>query len=290
MVGIVYGALICIAQKDIKKLVAYSSVSHLGFCMLGLACLDEKAVLGSVYQGLNHGISTGALFLLVGVIYERRHTREISEFGGIAARVPLYTIVFIIISLSSIGMPGLNGFVGEFLILLGTFSSNVFAQTYMGQNAGRWFAFVAASGVILAAVYLLWMVKRVFFGPLRNPANQDLEDLNIRERIIFAPLVAMVIIMGVFPGWFLDRMAPSVNRVVTQVRAGAGLSAPLAQANAPAMAADPQRLQPQARPVRATPPEALQRRLLDQPRPPPGMLPMQLPPQQPAPQPVPRRQ
>ncbi|MEW5850796.1 MAG: NADH-quinone oxidoreductase subunit M [Myxococcota bacterium] len=223
VIGVVYGALVAMVQKDIKKLVAYSSVSHLGFCMLGLAALEEKAVVGSVYQGLNHGISTGALFLLVGALYERRHTREIAEYGGIAARIPEYTVVFMIITFSSIGLPGLNGFVGEFLILIGTFSSNVFKSTYMGPNAGVWMVFVAATGVIFAAVYLLWMVKRVFFGPLRNPANQEIEDLNMRERLTFAPLVIMAVVMGVFPTWFMDRITPAVQQTLAQVRRDASI-------------------------------------------------------------------
>ncbi|MBI5494876.1 MAG: NADH-quinone oxidoreductase subunit M [Deltaproteobacteria bacterium] len=289
VVGVIYGALLSMVQKDIKSLVAYSSISHLGFCMLGLACMDEKAVLGSVYQGLNHGVSTGALFLLVGTLYERRHTREISEYGGIAAKVPLYTIVFLIITLSSIGLPGLNGFIGEFLILMGTFTSDAFAKTYVGANGGVWFATLAASGVILAAIYLLWMVKRVFFGPLRNPANQDIEDLNVRERVLYAPLVALVIVMGVFPGWFLTRMAPSVNQVLSQVRVGAGLSA---LAALPAPAPDMAQVAPVQAPARVLPQadlDNLGKRLMDA-RLPPGMPPLPLrpmqgntPPQHPAP-------
>ncbi len=270
VVGIVYGALLSMVQKDIKSLVAYSSISHLGFCMMGLACLDEKAVLGSVYQGLNHGVSTGALFLLVGVIYERRHTREISEFGGIAKVVPLYTITFIIITLSSIGLPGLNGFVGEFLILIGTFTSNAFAKTYMGPNAGVWFAVVGSTGVIFAAVYLLWMVKRVFFGPLRNPANMDLEDLTVRERIVFAPMVALVIIMGIFPQWFLSKMSPAVNQTLSAVRRTAGLSPiaaavtiPGGQPAAGAARAVAIPTEPDPRTLRAMPLDQLNRRLQD---------------------------
>lgn len=279
IIGIVYGALLSMVQKDIKSLVAYSSISHLGFCMLGLAAMDEKAVLGSVYQGLNHGVSTGALFLLVGVIYERRHTREISEFGGLAARMPLYTITFIIITMSSIGLPGLNGFIGEFLILLGTFTSNAFARTYMGPNGGVLLATVGASGVILAAVYLLWMVKRVFFGPLRNPENQNLEDLTIRERVVFAPLLVLVVVMGVFPQWFLSRMTPTVHQVVADVRQGAGVPvvASLGQGPFPGAAAAaplPSGAGPGMRPAlgaRALGMDANQRRLLDQVKPPAGL-------------------
>lgn len=218
IIGIIYGALVAMVQKDIKSLVAYSSISHLGFVMLGIAALDSTAVTGAVYQMLNHGISTGALFLLVGVLYERRHTRLISEFGGIAKQIPVIATVFLIISLSSIGLPGLNGFVGEFLILIGTFGSETFAQTSFGPGAGRWLALIAASGVILAAVYILWMVRRVFFGPLSNPLNKTLKDLSLREGIVFAPLLILAVWMGVAPGYFLKRIEPSVKAVISDVQ------------------------------------------------------------------------
>lgn len=199
IIGIIYGALVSMVQPDMKKLVAYSSVSHLGFVMLGMFALNQQGVSGSIMQMLNHGISTGALFFLVGVIYDRRHTRMISDYGGIAKVMPKYATVFIIISLSSIGLPGLNGFVGEFLILLGTFKSN-------------WiYAMFGATGVIFAAVYLLWLIQRVFYGPLDKEENKELQDLTLREKIVLYPLVAMTIVMGVYPQLFLSKMETSVR-------------------------------------------------------------------------------
>ncbi len=194
VVGIIYGALVAMVQDDVKKLVAYSSVSHLGFVMLGLFALNMQGLEGGLYQSLNHGISTGALFLLVGVIYERRHTREIAEFGGLAKQMPNYAVIFLIITMSSIGLPGLNGFVGEFLIMLGTFLTSKPA------------AVLAASGVILAAAYMLWMVKRVFFGPLSNEKNQGLPDLTGLEWGYLLPMVVMAFWMGIYPGTFLRKM------------------------------------------------------------------------------------
>lgn len=218
LIGIVYGALVAMVQKDIKSLVAYSSISHLGFVMLGIAAMEPKAVTGAVYQMLNHGISTGALFLLVGVLYERRHTRLISEYGGVAREIPIIAATFVIIALSSVGLPGLNGFVGEFLILIGTFTSTSFDPSWFADGSGRWLAIIAASGVILAAVYLLWMIKRVFFGPLRNPLNKGLPDMNLREAIVFAPLVFLAVLMGVVPGYFLERIEPSVDAALSDVK------------------------------------------------------------------------
>ena len=198
-IGIVYGALVCMIQPDLKRLVAYSSVSHLGFVMLGLAALNVHGVQGSIYQMLNHGLSTGALFLAVGVIYERRHTRLIREFGGLWKQVPLYGAVFMIVMLSSVGLPGLNGFVGEFLILLGAFSTH------------RWAAIIGTSGVLLGAVYMLWMYQRVMFGPLTNPKNENLKDLSPREILVFAPILVLLFVMGLYPQPFLSRMEPSVQ-------------------------------------------------------------------------------
>jgi NADH-quinone oxidoreductase subunit M len=198
VIGIVYGALVSMVQPDLKRLVAYSSVSHLGFVMLGMAALNTQGVEGSIYQMLNHGLSTGALFLAVGVIYERRHTRLIREFGGLWQQLPLYGAIFMIVMLSSVGLPGLNGFVGEFLILLGAF------ETY------RVAAIVGTSGVLLGAVYMLWMYQRVMFGPLTNPANRNLPDLSKREVLVFAPILVMCFVMGLYPKPFLSRMEPSV--------------------------------------------------------------------------------
>ncbi len=205
VIGIIYGALMALAQDDIKKLVAYSSVSHLGFVMLGLLALNAQGIGGGVYQMLNHGVSTGALFLLVGMLYERRHTREIVDYGGIARKIPVLSAVFMIVTLSSIGLPGTNGFVGEFTILLGMY------------RVGPWYAIFAASGVILGAVYMLWMVQRVFFGPLTNPDNEKLEDASHRELVVLVPIVIIIFVMGIFPNLFFRKMEPSVKWVTAKV-------------------------------------------------------------------------
>ncbi len=197
-IAIVYGAWVAMVQPDIKKLVAYSSVSHMGYVVIGLFSLNGVGVSGSIYQMLNHGISTGALFLLVGMIYERRHTREISEFGGLTKVMPLFAVSFLIITLSSIALPGTNGFVGEFLILLGTW------------KASPWTAAIAGTGVIFGAVYMLWMFQRVMFGPLKNPENEKLRDLSLREVVVLLPLLFMAIWMGVKPNLFFAKMDASV--------------------------------------------------------------------------------
>ncbi len=204
-IAIVYGALVAMIQPDIKKLVAYSSVSHMGYVVLGLFSLTATGVMGSVYQMLNHGISTGALFLIVGMVYERRHTREIKDFGGIAKVMPLFAVAFLIITLSSIALPGTNGFVGEFLILLGTWM------------AAPVFAIIAALGVIFGAVYMLWMFQRVMFGPITQKDNQELKDLNFREVVVLAPLLIAVFVMGILPNPFFRVMEPSLNRLVERV-------------------------------------------------------------------------
>jgi NADH-quinone oxidoreductase subunit M len=205
---ILYAALVAWKQDDVKRLVAYSSVAHMGFVMLGLFAATRAGVEGAVLQMVNHGISTGALFLLVGVIYDRRHTREIREFGGLAKVMPIYAAVFVIMTLSSIGVPGTNGFVGEFLVLMGTFVSQP-----LGTH-GQLQAILAALGVILAAVYMLSVVQRMFFGPLSNPKNKKLSDLNVRESIALAPLVVLVFVIGLFPSVFLSRTSDSVASVV----------------------------------------------------------------------------
>jgi len=204
VIGIIYGALVAMVQPDLKKLVAYSSVSHLGFVMLGLAVLNTAGVEGSVIQMVNHGLSTGALFILVGMIYERRHTRMIADFGGIARSMPVYAAFFMIVTLSSIGLPGLNGFVGEFLILLGAFQKNVPL------------AVLAASGVILAAVYMLWMFKRALFGPLDKEENRSLADLTPREIATLVPLVVLIVWIGVYPQTFLRKMDRSVDEFLAR--------------------------------------------------------------------------
>ncbi len=206
VIGIIYGALVALVQPDIKKLVAYSSVSHLGYCMLGLYVLTRQGVEGSILQMLNHGISTGALFLLVGIIYERRHTRLIKEYGGIARSMPIYATIFLIVTLSSIGFPTTNGFIGEFLILLGAFKVN------------KAVAAIAALGVILGACYMLWMVQRVFYGPITKPENEKLKDVNLREFVYMAPLLIMIFWIGLYPNFFLKKMHKSVDHFISQVQ------------------------------------------------------------------------
>jgi NADH-quinone oxidoreductase subunit M len=208
VVGIIYGALVAMVQPDMKKLVAYSSVSHMGFIVLGIFSFTTQGMEGAVYQMLNHGVSTGALFMLVGVIYDRRHTRQIDEFGGLANRMPLYAAIFLIVTLSSIGLPGLNGFVGEFLILLGTF----------GANHAR--AAFAATGVILSAVYMLWMFQRVVWGEINNEKNANLGDLVGRERVMLFPLLIVMIWMGMYSSFFLRPMDASVSKLLNQSRSG----------------------------------------------------------------------
>jgi NADH-quinone oxidoreductase subunit M len=209
VIGIVYGALVAMVQPDMKKLVAYSSVSHLGFVVLGLCAMNVNGVQGSVYQMLNHGVSTGGLFMIVGMLSDRRHTRLISEFGGLKAVMPRFVAAFLLITLSSVALPGMNGFIGEFLILLGAF------------RADPRLAAVAATGVILSAVYMLWMFQRVNYGVVTNEKNRRLPDLSPREWALMVPTVALAILMGVLPGIFLKPMEPSVVKVIDQMH-GAG--------------------------------------------------------------------
>jgi NADH-quinone oxidoreductase subunit M len=205
IIGIIYGALVSMVQVDLKKLVAYSSVSHLGFVMLGIFALNPYGIQGALIQNINHGISTGALFLLVGIIYDRRHTRLIKEFGGLAKIMPKYAICFMIVALSSIGLPGMNGFVGEFLILLGIFQVN-----------GLWAA-CATSGVILAACYILWMFQRVMFLEVKNPKNMNLKDMNVREMFTIVPLIILIFWIGLYPKPFMDTFDASVTHLVSKV-------------------------------------------------------------------------
>src|SRR3954447_3381636 len=227
LIGIIYGALVAMAQKDMKKLVAYSSVSHLGFVMLGMFALNGPGLNGSVLQMINHGLSTGALFLLVGVIYERRHTRAIADYGGISQVMPLYATVFLIITMSSIGLPTLNGFIGEFTILVGAF------------NRVWWWGLVAALGIVLGAAYMLWMYQRVFFGPLNNPDNKGLQDLNRREILYLAPLVILCFWIGLYPKPFLAVLEKPVNYVVAKVAPHYATTAATAVATSPAIPAAP---------------------------------------------------
>jgi len=208
VVGIIYGALVAMVQPDMKKLVAYSSVSHLGFIVLGIFSFTTQGMEGAIYQMLNHGVSTGALFMLVGVIYDRRHTRLIEDFGGLANRMPLFAAFFLIVTLSSIGLPGLNGFVGEFLILLGTF------------RASQMWAVAAAVGVILSAVYMLWMYQRVIWGEITNERNATLTDLDRREKLMLIPLLIVIVWMGVYSNHFLRPMDASVAKLLNQAQSG----------------------------------------------------------------------
>jgi len=222
VIGIVYGALVAMVQPDMKKLVAYSSVSHLGFVVLGIAAMNTQGVQGAVYQMLNHGVSTGGLFLIVGMLSDRRHTRLIVEYGGLKKVVPHLVAAFLIVTLSSIGLPGLNGFVGEFLILLGAF---------------RWdprMAAFAATGVILSATYMLWMFQRVNYGAVTNEKNAALRDLAPREWVVLVPIVATTILMGVLPNLFLRPMEASIERTLNHVRQGAPVRIQAAGSGAPA--------------------------------------------------------
>jgi NADH-quinone oxidoreductase subunit M len=212
IIGIVYGALCAMAQQDWKRLVAYSSVSHMAMVMLGMFALNPAGITGSIVQQLNHGISTGALFLLVGIVYERRHTRAISEYGGLSNVMPGYATIFLIMTMSSIGLPALNGFIGELLILQGVF---VASHPFLG--GGKIWAAFAASGVVLGAAYMLWLYQRTMFGKIENPKNERLLDLNLREFATFAPLLVLAFWIGLYPKPFLDRLETSVNRVVARV-------------------------------------------------------------------------
>jgi NADH-quinone oxidoreductase subunit M len=204
VIGILYGAVVATMQKDLKRLVAYSSVAHLGFIVLGTFALNTEGIEGGLLQMINHGISTSALFLLVGMIYERTHTRQIEELGGLQRSAPLMAGIFTLVMLSSIGLPGLNGFVGEFLILLGVF------------NAHRWWAVVATIGVVLAALYLLWAYQRVFHGPTKED-KEDIRDLSLKEKLVLGPLVALIIFMGVYPRPVIERMEPAVDALIEHI-------------------------------------------------------------------------
>ncbi len=253
VIGIIYGAIVSLIQPDFKKLVAYSSVSHLGFCVLGLVAMTPQGISGGMYVMLAHGIATGGLFLCIGILYERRHTRQISEYGGVSKVMPVFATFFMIILFASVGLPGLNGFVGEFLALMGTSKSHFLyfghsplgfvreASEAAGYGAFKFgvlegmpgvtsgqvgpemtafiFTIFATTGVIFAAGYLLWMWKRVMFGPITSEATEKMERLNAREITYLVPIVLMCIIMGVFPQFFLSRMDPSINQFLTYMDA-----------------------------------------------------------------------
>ena len=210
VVGVLYGAIVALMQEDVKRLVAYSSVSHMGFVVLGTFALNDVATSAAVVQMVNHGLSTGALFLMIGFLYERRHTRRIADFGGLAKQVPVMAGLWLLVSMSSLALPGLNGFVGEFPILLGTFAVN------------RTAAVLAAFGAVLAALYLLWAYQRIFHGPLETDANRETEDMTRRELVIIAPLLVLIVAIGLYPGPLFDLVGPSVDRVLAEVAAVAG--------------------------------------------------------------------
>ena len=236
LAGILYGALVAMVQKDVKKLVAYSSVAHLGFVMLGMFALNVEGLEGSILQMVNHGVSTGALFILVGMLYERRHTREIAAFGGIAKPMPVYAALFGITAMSSVGLPMLNGFVGEFLILLGAF------------KAAPAVTVAATFGVVLAAVYLLWMFRRVFFGPVENPENRGLIDLGWREKAVMVAMIVPMFWIGIYPDTFLRRLHPPVLDLLHVMEAkSAALAGPAAvRAHAQLLAATASWAEPSA--------------------------------------------
>jgi len=215
IIGIIYGALVSMMQPDLKRLVAFSSVSHLGYVMLGMFAFNMQGIEGAIYQMLNHGISTGSLFLIVGMVYERRHTRLIADFGGLSKVMPIYAVFFMIVTLSSIGLPGTNGFVGEFLILLGAFQRNVV------------YGVLATTGVILGAAYMLWMFQRVMFGKITRPENEKLKDLNAREITILVPMVILIFLMGIYPKLFFSKMDASVEKFLKDFKGRVEMKADL---------------------------------------------------------------
>ena len=210
VIGIIYGALVAMVQEDLKKLVAYSSVSHLGFVMLGIFAFNHQGLSGALLQNINHGISTSALFLLVGMIYDRRHTRLIREFGGLARIIPVFAVYFMIVTLSSIGLPGMNGFVGEFLVLIGMFQEDII------------FSILGTSGVIFAACYMLWMYQRVMFLKVTKPENEKLTDMTLREKIIMVPIVILIFWIGLYPSPFTRTFDASIEKLVTHVHRNSG--------------------------------------------------------------------
>jgi NADH-quinone oxidoreductase subunit M len=241
VIGIIYGAMVALVQKDWKKLVAYSSVSHLGMTMIGLFALNLYGVKGSVLQMLNHGISTGALFLIVGIIYERRHTRLISDYGGLAKVMPVFAIYFMILMLSSAGLPTLNGFIGEVVILAGLVQVGGPAYSFFGASS-YWWVVLSATGIVLGAAYLLWLYQRTMFGPVTNPKNEGLPDLNWREKWTLIPLVVLAVWIGIYPKPFFRIIDAPIDRLVNEqvvpvlAQSGAPVDLPVERASSPATA------------------------------------------------------
>jgi NADH-quinone oxidoreductase subunit M len=259
VIGIVYGSLVAFAQKDVKKLIAYSSVAHLGFVVLGLAMWNVKAVDGAMMVNLAHGISTGGLFLCVGVIYERRHTRKMDDFGGLASIMPRYFGIFMVMTLASVGLPGTSGFVGEFLVLVGSFDAY---KSWAGMVPlfphPKALAGVATLGVIFSAVYMLYLFQRVMFGPLSNPKNRELKDLSAREVGFFVPMVVMALWLGIYPSTFLSDIDPAVQKTVAALRPKLEVAVTDGEAPKVMGAAAPTNAQPanQVQPPGAMPPHA----------------------------------
>jgi NADH-quinone oxidoreductase subunit M len=224
VIGIIYGAVVATMQRDLKRLVAYSSVAHLGFIVLGIFAITTQGLQGGLIQNVNHGLSTGALFLLVGMISDRRHTREIVALRGLQKAAPIFAVVFTVVMMSSIGLPGLNGFVGEFLVLIGSFLTR------------RWWAVIAATGVVLAALYLLWAYQRVFHGE-PDDENRHFPEMNWREGLVMAPLLGLIVFLGIYPKPVLERMQPSVDRLIEHVEANSDYTEPPVATEGPAVTA-----------------------------------------------------
>jgi NADH-quinone oxidoreductase subunit M len=223
--GIIYGSLVALAQADLKKLIAYSSVAHLGFCMLGIFAADPLGIEGGTLQMINHGLSTGGLFAVVGMIYERYHTRQIADFGGLAKKLPAMSFFMLVLTLSSIGLPGLNGFVGEFMILLGMFQRAWMGAAFSEALPLKIVSVLSVFGLVLGAWYMLWMYQRIFFGPLKEPKSaahhEEIRDLNRREIFALAPLVVFIVWIGVYPQFFLKRMSPTLEQLTSHAQAAA---------------------------------------------------------------------
>jgi NADH-quinone oxidoreductase subunit M len=229
--GIIYGSLVALAQKDLKKLIAYSSVSHLGFCMLGIFAADPLGIEGGTLQMINHGLSTGGLFAIVGMLYQRYHTRQIADLGGLAKKLPVLSFFMLVLTLSSIGLPGLNGFAGEFLILLGAFQRAAWAETaFTAGWSLKIISVLSVFGVVLGAWYMLWMYQRIFYGPLKEPKtdahHEEIRDLNKREIFALAPLVVFIVWIGVYPQFFLHRMSPTLEQMTKRAQAAADVRSP----------------------------------------------------------------